>query len=130
MNRNYYTIEPTQELQSTSYNLWQPDGSGSTNRKIQVDTGISSNWNYRQYMQKNANQIMKYNTMQSINTSGNNPYTILNNNNVESNPYLYTSSHDINNPSFGFRNSDLKQDYINKVNMKSRMIAPNIPTNF
>ena len=60
MNNNYYTIEPTQELQGTAYNLRQPDG--STNRKIQVDTGISSNWKYRQYIQKNANEIMKFNT--------------------------------------------------------------------
>lgn len=128
MNHNYYTLEPTQELQGTSYNLWQPDS--STNLKIQVDTGINSNWKYRQYIQKNANQIMKYNTMQSINASGNNPYTILNTNTIENSPYLYNSIYDTNNPRFGFSNSDLKQDYINKVQMKSRMISPSIPTNF
>ena len=50
MNNNYYTIEPTQELQGTAYSLWQPDG--STNKQIQVDAGISSNWKYRQYIQK------------------------------------------------------------------------------
>jgi hypothetical protein len=125
---NYYTIEPTQELQGTSYSLWQPEG--STNRKIQVDSGISSNWKYRQYMQKNANEIMKYNTMQSINTSGNNPYTILNTNPTGNTPYLYNSVHDTSSPAYGFRNSDLKQDYMTKEQMKSRMVAPSIPTNF
>ena len=128
MNNNYYTIEPTQELQSTAYSLWQPDG--STNRKIQIDTGISSNWKYRQYMQKNANEIMKFNTMQSINTSGNNPYTVLNTKTVGNTPYLYNSIHDISRPEYGFRNSDLKQDYISKQQIKSRMVAPSIPTNF
>jgi hypothetical protein len=128
MNNNYYTIEPTQELQGTAYSLWQPDS--STNKKIQVDTGISSNWKYRQYMQKNANDIMKYNTMQSIHTSGNNPYTLLNTKPVGNTPYLYNSVHDTSSPAYGFRNSDLKQDYMTKEQMKSRMVAPSIPTNF
>ena len=128
MNNNYYTMEPTQQFQGTDYSLWQPDS--STNRKIQVDTGINSNWKYRQYMQKNANEIMKFNTMQSINTSGNNPYTVLNTKTVGNTPYLYNSIHDISRPEYGFRNSDLKQDYISKQQIKSRMVAPSIPTNF
>jgi len=73
---------------------------------------------------------MKYNTMQAINTSGNNPYTLLNTESVDNTPYLYNSIHDNGSPAYGFRNSDLKQDYINKIQMKSRMIAPSIPTNF
>lgn len=125
---NYYTIEPTARLQGQSYNLWQPDN--STNRKIQVDTDITSNWKYRQYMQKNANQIMKYNTMQSIYTSGNNPYTLLNTETTENTPYLYKSVHDTSSPAYGFRNSDLKQDYMTKEQMKAKMVAPSIPTNF
>jgi hypothetical protein len=128
MNNNYYTIETTSEIQGRDYNLWQPQA--STNRKIQVDSGISSNWKYRQYIQKNANEIMKYNTMEYINSSGNNPYTLLNIKPVQNTPYLYNSVHDTNNPPYGFRNSDLKQDYIKKVQMRSRMVAPNISTNF
>jgi len=124
----YYTIEPNKEFQSTSYSLWQPDS--KTNQKILVDTGIKSNWQYRQYMQKNANQIMKYNTMESIYTSGNNPYINMNNETVNNTPYIYTSVHDTSSPLYGFRNSDLKQDYVTKEKMTSRMIAPNIPTNF
>ena len=128
MNNNYYTIEPTQELQGTAYSLWQPDG--STNKQIQVDAGISSNWKYRQYIQKNANEIMKFNTMQSINASGNNPYTVLNTKTVGNTPYLYSSVHDTSKPEYGFINSDLKQDYMTKQQMRSRMVAPTIPTNF
>jgi hypothetical protein len=124
MNKTYYTIEP---LQNSSYNLWQPDA--STNTKIQTDNGITSNWKYRQYIQKNANQIMKYNTMQTINDSGNNPYSVLNTDPTNNNPYLYSSTHDTNNPVYGFRNSDLKQDYMKKQQMKAKMIAPSISTN-
>ncbi len=128
MNNNYYTIDPTQDLQGISHGMWQPEG--FSNRKIQINSGINSNWKYRQYMQKNANEIMKYNTMQSINTSGNNPYTLLNTQSIESTPYLYHSIHDTNNPTYGFRNSDLKHDYMTKIQRKSRMVAPSIPTNF
>lgn len=124
---NYYTIEPTKEFQGISYSLWQPEG--STNRKIQVDTGINSNWKYRQYMQKNAKEIMKFNSMQAINDSGNNPYTVLNTNPVENTPFLYSSLHDSRSPSYGFRNSDLKSEYMTKEQLKSRMVSPSISTN-
>jgi hypothetical protein len=123
-------MDSKQELQNTDYSLWQPDGSGSTNKKILVDSGINSNWKYRQYMQKNANQIMKYNTMQTINDSGNNPYSVLNTNTTNNNPHLYKSTHDNNNPVYGFRNSDLKQDYMKKEQMKAKMVSPSIPTKF
>ena len=127
MNHTYYTITSTPEIQGEAYNLWQP--AGSTNKKLQIDSSITSNWKYRQYMEKNANDIMKYNTMQSINSSGNNPYTILNTQPTGNTPYLYKSIHSSINPSYGFRNSDLKQDYMNKEQLKSRMVAPTIPTN-
>jgi hypothetical protein len=128
MNNNYYTIEPTQAIQGISYGLWQPEA--VINTKIKVDTGITSNCKYRQYMQKNANDIMKYNTMQSINASGNNPYTLLNTNTVNNIPYLYNSLHDTNNPLYGYRDTDLKRDYMEKQQIKARMISPSIPTKF
>ena len=81
-------------------------------------------------MQQNAKQIMKYNTMETIYASGNNPYTVLNTTPINKAPYLYNSIHDTNNPAYGFRNSDLKQDYMTKQQMKAKMISPSIPTNF
>jgi hypothetical protein len=119
---NYFTIEPTQNVQDMSYN-------GLTNNKILV---AQTNWQYRQYIQKNANEIMKYNTMQTINASGNNPYTLLNTNSTQNTPYLYNSLHQEPSsiPAYGFRNSDIKQNYMTKEQMKSRMISPSISTNF
>lgn len=128
MNNNYYTIYPQQNFQGSNYNSWQPEA--LTNKKILVEAGISSNWKYREYMQKNANQIMKYNTMETIYASGNNPYTVLNTNPTNKSPYLYNSIHDTSNPAYGFRNSDLKQDYMSKQQMKAKMVSPSIPTNF
>jgi hypothetical protein len=128
MNNNYYTIYPQQNFQGSNYNSWQPEA--LTNKKILVEGGISSNWKYREYMQKNANQIMKYNTMESIYTSGNNPYTVLNTAPTNKSPYLYSSNYDTSNPAYGFRNSDLKQEYMTKQQMKAKMVSPSIPTNF
>lgn len=128
MNNTYYTIEPQQKFQGPNYASWQPEA--TTNKKILVDTGISSNWHYRQYMQKNANQIMKYNTMETINASGNNPYTIVNTQPTNKSPHLYSSIHDPNNPKYGFRNSDLKQDFMTKQQIQARMISPSIRTYF
>jgi hypothetical protein len=125
MNYHYFTIEPKPNLQGKDYSSWQPNS--LINKKIHVDAEIQSNWQYRQYIQKNANDIMKYNTMQTIQASGNNPYTILNTKPTQNTPYLYNSVHDTSNP---YRNSDLKQDYTTKEQMKSRMISPSIPTNF
>jgi hypothetical protein len=79
-------------------------------------------------MQQNAGQIMKYNTMETIQASGNNPYSVLNTNVTNSSPHLYKTTYDTNNPLYGFRNSDLKQDYMKKEQMKTRMVAPSIPT--
>ena len=127
MNNNYYTIEPQQYFQP-SYNSFQPEA--LTSKNIQRDANINTNWNYRKYMQKNANEIMKYNSMKYIYTSGNNPYTVLNTNPVNKMPFLYTSIHDTNNPPYGFRNSDLKYDFMKKQQMQAKMVSPSIPTNF
>lgn len=125
---SYYTIEPSQKYQGENYSSWQPQMTANNN--IRAESDITSNWKYRQYMQKNAKEIMKYNSMQYINDSGNNPFSILNTQQVQVNPHLYNSIHDINDPLFGFRNSDLKHDYLKNHQIRSRMVAPSIPTNF
>jgi hypothetical protein len=120
MNK-YYTLEYPKN------NIFNEDS--RNNQKLVNKSSLDSNWKYRQYMQQNANNIMKYNTMQSISSSGNNPYT---NANAYTNAYtntnkpvhLYSSTHDNNNPN-GYKYSDLKDEYLKKEQMKSRMISPN-----
>ena len=64
--------------------------------------------------------------MESIYESGNNPYTLLNNAPIQNTPYLFTSIHDNKQlPSF-IKNSDLKQSYLKKEQINSRMISPTI----
>ena len=118
-SKTYYTVIPVNPEESG----WQPDA--TINNKIHVESGITSNWKYRQYIQNNANHIMKYNTMEYIYSSGNNPYAITDNVS-NSTPYKFSSLYDPSSPNNGANNSDLKQDFLRKQQMNARMIAPSI----
>jgi hypothetical protein len=96
------------------------------NMSFEPNSLKQTNWKYRQYMQKNANEIMKNNSMQYFNASGNNPYTLMNTETVERTPFLYANLYDTSKPKCGYRNTDLKEDYMKKIQMKARMIAPTI----
>jgi hypothetical protein len=96
------------------------------NSKIQKKEGIKSNWEYRQYLQNNANNIMKYNYMDFSNSSGNNPNTYVNNESSSNSPFVFKSTHDSRKPSYGYNNSDLKQNYLTREQLNSRMVAPSI----
>ena len=119
-NNQYYTMNMSSPINP----VWQPQA--YVNNKIILDSQITSNWKYRQYIQQNANQIMKYNSMESINASGNNPYYGTDISQSTANmPHLYNSlqsksiTHD----------SDLKRDFLNKQRLNARMVAPSISTN-
>jgi hypothetical protein len=129
-SNTYFTITPVNPQGSS----WQP--SATINNKIHVDSGITSNWKYRQYIQNNANHIMKYNTMEYIYSSGNNPYAITdadadagNSDHFKGVPYKFSSLYDPRLPNYTPPNSDLKQDFIKKQQMNARMISPSISTN-
>ena len=121
-NQTYYTITPSNPLESS----WQPGA--IVNSNIQLEAGITSNWKYRQYIQNNANHIMKYNTMEYIYASGNNPYDVTNKVPSSNVPLLFSSLYDQTQPSYGFSDSDLKQGFITKQQINGRMVAPSIPT--
>ena len=123
MNSNhFYTITPINTPESS----WQPDA--NINNKIRDDIGITSNWKYRQYVQTNAKHIMKYNTMEYIYASGNNPYAITNNSSNLNVPFMFSSIYDQNEAENGFNNSDLKKSFLKTQQVKGRMIAPSIST--
>ena len=118
-SKTYYTVTPVNPYES----FWQPDA--IINNKIHVESGITSNWKYRQYMQNNANHIMKYDTMEYIYASGNNPY-IVDNRSIQSRgePYRFASLHE---PTYDFNSSDLKQEFLKKQQMSARMVSPAFP---
>jgi hypothetical protein len=118
--KTYYTLTPT--LNSA----WQPEA--ATNQQILADSGIKSSWKYRQYMQNNAKNIMKTNTMQYIQDSGNNAYIdgIYNlDGKTIREPLLYKSIQDNSEPRFG-SNSDLKNMYLSKQQNSATLTSPSI----
>ena len=61
-NNTYYTMPPMMS-DGRNYSSWQPES--VLNDKIKQDAGINSNWKYRQYLQQNANNIMKLKNIKS-----------------------------------------------------------------
>ena len=122
-NSTYFTVTPVNPLESS----WQPDA--KTNNKIHVDSGITSNWKYRQYIQNNANNIMKYNSMEYIYASGNNPYAVSNKIPSANVPYKFSSLYDPSVPNYGYSDSDFKQEFLKKQQLSARMIAPSFQMN-
>ena len=107
-----------------NYASWQPES--SVNNKIRQDSKLTSNWKYRQYLQNNAQSIMKYNTIETIRASGNNPYVSENIVETPNVPYLFNSIHDTTQSMIGNNNSDLKNDFLKREQMSARMVAPSI----
>jgi hypothetical protein len=84
---------------------------------------IQSNWQYRRFIQANANDILKQNQVESCNDTG--YYMRDVNPPVYSNggPKMYNSLHDIS-PTES--ESDLKQLYLSRERLESRKVAPEI----
>ena len=92
------------------------------------NSNVVSNWNYRQYMQRNASHIMENNSLSSIDTLGVPVSYNTTKNSVVQPPMLFASINDYRTPRNGSRASDLKREYIENQRVKSRMMALSIPT--
>jgi hypothetical protein len=94
------------------------------NDHLVKETGVKTNWEYRQYLTKNAKEIMKYNCVQAANDVGYvKRYADLESTSSFSTPYLYSSN---KNTAPHSQTSDLKEIYISREQLQSRMIAPEI----
>lgn len=96
------------------------------NNTLKDNAGIKDNYQYRQYLTNNANQIILQNQisacagccgcLQNFKTR------------PKSQKYLFKSCSDIKKP-FGYENSDLKQLYLSRNALQSRLVAPIITQN-
>jgi len=107
-----------------NYSSWQPEA--AVNNRIQQKEGIQTNWQYRQYMQKNGLQIMKYNSEEACNDLGLSCHQQTDNTPSTNVPHKYKSTFDTSNPGYGYCNSDLKNPYLSREQLNARMISPNI----
>jgi hypothetical protein len=108
-----------------NFSGWQPGN--AVNESIRRAENIKTNWDYRRFLTTNADQIMTLNKIDAVNTSGHgsfevNAYEQENQRNV---PFMYSSVMDEREP-FGYVQSDLKDTYLSRESLQSRMIAPEI----
>jgi len=94
------------------------------NNQIMKREQIMSNNEYRNYLQKNADVIIRQNQQFSntkVNTQNFVPYSPPNTN--ELGPYLFQSSNNETTP-FGYNNSDLKSLYLSRNEHQSKLYTP------
>jgi hypothetical protein len=126
-SNNIHYSSPPLMSDGRNYASWTPDA--TMNDQIKRNAKIASNWDYRRYLQHNAQDIMKYNNREACYTLGLNPQTVTNTQPSLNVPFVFQSVTDERHPPYGYRNSDLKNLYLSSEKLNARMIAPSIPTN-
>ena len=106
---------------------WQPEA--VVNKRIQKQENITTNWNYRQYMQQNGLQIMQYNTAEACYELGLDPHTQVGTTPSENVPYMFKSTFDSSKPGYGYNDSNLKNPYLSREQLNAKLISPHISTN-
>lgn len=124
-SHNVYFDFPPLMSDGRNFSGWQPGN--AVNESIRRAENIKTNWDYRRFLTTNADQIMTLNKIDAVNVSGHgsfevNEYEQENQRNV---PFMYASVMDNREP-FGYVQSDLKDTYLSREALQSRMIAPEI----
>lgn len=105
-----------------NFSNWQPGATLS--EKVRKDAGITTNWQYRKYLTENADSIIKYNQFSSSeDCSGSNSIYSNGEEKLSNSPFVYKSALDNSRP-YGYENSDLKNSYLTKFQLESRMVTP------
>ena len=120
-SNNIYFGFPPIMTDGRNYAQWQPGA--VVNKTLREENGIKSNWQYRKYLQENADQVIEYDQRMACNECCGCPY--YKNNQSANNPYLYTSCTEKTQP-FGYEGSDLKNLYLNRQELQCRMSVPDV----
>ena len=123
-SNNIHFNSPPIMADGRNFAQWQPEA--VVNNRIQQKEGITNNWNYRQYLQQNGLQIMNYNTTEACYELGLDPHVQTGKTPSDNVPYTFRSTFDTSKPGFGYCNSDLKNPYLSREQLNSRMVAPSI----
>ena len=107
---------------------WQPEA--IINSQIQKKEGIHTNWEYRNFLQKNGTEIRKFNAEQTgFENTGYTLYNTVVTNQYTKNkgtPFLFKGIHDTTQPKFGYCSSDLKNPYLTREQLNARIISPHV----
>tara|TARA_B100000073_G_scaffold255225_1_gene215201 strand:- start:1312 stop:1881 length:570 start_codon:yes stop_codon:yes gene_type:complete len=129
-NNKYPEFPPLMSDSRSITASWQHDA--VTNAKIIEENNIQSNWQYRQYLTKNAINVMQDNFLNASNDLGyhsrntETPNVQSNEVNGYSTPALYTNVLEEIKP-LGYSISDLKTTYLTREQLNARKISPAIP---
>jgi hypothetical protein len=102
---------------------WQPEA--VVNNNLVKTVGVTSNWQYRQYLTHNANSIIKQNLAETMNDVGYIPRYAKASEIPYTPPYTYKSYLDKTNV-VGYEDSDLKELYFSKEELNARKVSPAI----
>jgi hypothetical protein len=107
---------------------FQPES--AINNDIINKNNIKSNWEYRQFLTKNATQLMEQNFVEACNDTGCSVpvYEIHNSANIikdaNATPFFYRSDN-LNSQPFGYSSSDLKTAYLSREELTAQKdVAP------
>lgn len=104
-----------------NFSNWIP--SAEVSELIRKDAGIKHNHEYRTYLVNNADYLIKNNQITACDECCQCPPKYGTGKSVTNGKYLYKSCTDDKMP-FGYESSDLKNSYLSRQQLQSRMVAP------
>lgn len=128
-NNKYPQFPPKMADGRSLVSSWQPES--KINDAILADQKITSNWMYRQHLQKNAKTIMENNFIETANDTGYHippvdfQKLLVSPSNDKNVPYLYTTIQDTTKP-FGYQDSDLKDLYMTREQLNAMRVIPTV----
>jgi hypothetical protein len=126
-SNNIHFNSPPMMADGSLWTCWQPEA--VINERIRNQENIQSNWQYRQFLTKNAVKIMNYDKEEACNNMGL-PCHIETDKTPSSNvPFRFKSIFDSNTPGFGYCNSDLKNPYLSREQLNAKLVSTSVEMN-
>jgi len=117
-SNNIHPNFPAMMDEGNLYTDW--DSACKMNNDIKKSAGLNNNYNYRQWLINNANQVMQTNQASALGQSCvyNAPTT-----QQQTGKYIFSGCSDKSQP-IGYENSDLKSLYLSKTDLQNRLNTP------
>jgi len=122
-NNQYAGFPPKMEDARSLVAAWQPEA--VVNHNLVESVGVTSNWQYRKYLTKNADEIIRYNRAEAFNDIGYYKRFAEAPISETTSPHLYSSLMDTTDVR-GVNTSDLKELYLSREKLASRKVSPSI----
>lgn len=121
-NNVYPGFPPLMSDTRSAIASWQAEA--IINNELKKASGVTSNWQYRNYLTNNADQIREYNTKEAFNDIG--YYQRFVNPPLETKgPFLYSDAYSRAKPA-GYEDSNLKADYLSRDELNAKVGTTNV----